>query len=121
MDMGQTSDHHGYHSGVHQSFAGSGACVVVFTQATILPQSGKRPFHHPALRHHPEARCSSGTLAAVQVPATKVLRPFHQLTSIAPIGPHHPHVRLLPVGAAHHQPCPVPVLSMGGTNHHGQH
>jgi hypothetical protein len=53
--------------------------------------------------------------------ATNVLRPFHHLAGIAPIVPHHPHARLLPVDVTHHQPCLIPVLSIGGMNHHRHH
>ena len=121
MDAGQPSDHNVNHGDINERFARSGACVVVLPQAAIPPQPGNRPFHHPASRQHVEARYPIGTLAAGQGPATNVLHPFHHLASIAPIGPHHPHVRLLPVEVVHHQPCPVPVLSIGGINHHCHH
>jgi len=114
MDVGQTSHHHGSHGDINERFAGSGACFVVFTQAAILPQPGKRPFHHPALRRHLEVRYPSETLAAVQGSATNVLCPFHHLADIAPIGPNDPHVRPLPVDVAHHQPCYVPILERRG-------
>ncbi len=121
MDAGQPSDHNVNHGDINERFARSGVCVVVLPQATIPPQPGNRPFHHPESRQHVEARYPIGTLAAGQGPATNVLHPFHHLASIAPIGPHHPHVRLLPVEVVHHQPCPVPVLDIGGMHHHRHH
>ena len=119
--MGQPSHHHGSHGDIHEHFARIGARFVVFPQAVILTQPGNRPFHHLASRQHVEARYPMGTLAAVQEPATNALHPFHHLASIAPIGPHHPQVRLLPMEVAHHQPCPVPVLDIGGMHHHRHH
>jgi len=121
MDVGQPSDNDVSHGDINERFARSGACVVVLTQATIRSQPGNRPFHHLASRQHVEARYPMGTLAAVQEPATNALHPFHHLASIAPIGPHHPQVRLLPMEVAHHQPCPVPVLDIGGMHHHRHH
>ena len=121
MDVGQPSDNDVSHGDINERFARSGACVVVLPQAAIPPQPGNRPFHHLASRQHVEARYPMGTLAAVQEPATNALHPFHHLASIAPIGPHHPQVRLLPMEVAHHQPCPVPVLDIGGMHHHRHH
>ena len=94
--------------------------LVVLAEPSAPAEPGQRPFNHPSARQHLELVAVRSPAHHFQQPSSSLPRPRHQSTGIGRIGldglkPGEPTQQL-----GQHQPGPVPVLDVGGVNHHGQ-
>ena len=112
-------EHQVDHGDVHPSFATFGSLFVVFAQPTISAQPGQRTLYHPPARQHLKLVAIRFTLHHGQQPTASGPRPHHQPARVACIRPDDPQPGKSASQFGQHQLGAIPVLNVGGMNHHG--
>ncbi len=105
---------------MHPSFATFGSLFVVFAQPTTSAQPGQRTLYHPPARQHLKLVAIRFTFHHGQQPIASDPRPHHQPARVACIRPNDPQPGKSAQQFGQHQLSAIPVLNVGGMNHHGQ-
>ena len=108
------------HGDVNPSLTGGGQSFIVFAQPSTSAQPSQGSFYYPAARQHLEAMTFWGTLDDLQQPVPNRVSPTHQLPGIGTVGPNQLEARKATQELAEHQLGAIPILNIGGMDHHGQ-
>lgn len=116
----QSVKHEVAHGQIDHCFSGTGMVLVIFTQASIVPEPGKGAFYNPAFGQDFECRRAVPFLDDVDDPSVLLMHPFDKPSFINSIGPDTADPVQRPAGDfPQHPPCPIAVLHIGGMHHHG--
>ena len=94
--------------------------LVVLAEPSASAEPGQRPFNHPSARQHLELVAVRSPAHHLQQPSSSLPSPRHQPTGIGRIRPDDLEPGEPAQQLGQHQSGPVPVLDVGGVNHHGQ-
>ena len=93
--------------------------LIVLAEPSAPAEPGQRPFNHPSARQHLELVAVRSPAHHLQQPSSSLPSPRHQPTGIGRIGPDDLKPGEPAQQLGQHQSGPVPVLDVGGVNHHG--
>ena len=94
--------------------------LVVLAEPSAPAEPGQRAFNHPSARQHLKLVAVRSTAHHLQQLSSSLPSPRHQPTGIGRIGPDDLEPGEPAQQLGQHQSDPVPVLDVGGVNHHGQ-
>ena len=113
-------EHQVDHRYMNPGLTGFWQFLVVLAEPSASAEPGQRPFNHPSARQHLELVAVRSPAHHLQQPSSSLPSPRHQPTGIGRIRPDDLEPGEPAQQLGQHQPGPVPVLDVGGVNHHGQ-
>ena len=108
------------HRYVHPGLGGFRNGLAVLAQPSAPAQPSQGPFHHPTPGQYQECVLAVGAPDYFQRPPGLFHHPIDQLPSVAVVRPEQTQAVEPSCELADNQSGSVPVLDVGGVNHHGQ-
>ena len=105
---------------MNPGLAGFWQFLVVLAEPSAPAEPSQRAFNHPSARQHLELVAVRSPAHHFQQPSSSLPSPRHQPTGIGRIRPDDLEPGEPAQQLGQHQSGPVPVLDVGGVNHHGQ-